>query len=57
MRIIKSFFGVFGETASYRYGYSVVEVTNLVIESYGVIVIEVAVIEKGYRRLVIEKSE
>lgn len=40
-----NFFVMFVETISYRY--RVIEVTDLVIESYPVIVIKVTVIEKG----------
>lgn len=47
-----SIFVVFVETASY--GYCVIEITDLVIESYRVIVIEVTAIKKGHRSIVIE---
>lgn len=47
-----SIFVVFVETASY--GYCVIEVTDLVIESYPVIVIKVTVIEKGQRSIIIK---
>lgn len=45
------FIVVFVQTTGYRYRYHVFEVTNSVIESYRVIVIEVTVIKRDYRSL------